>query len=285
MLSSIDLPVSAGEDFSDKHFLVVHTPATTGLGDIVLCAAANTVYAEKHGFIPVVDLCNYPNNYLEPGEEGKINAWEKFFYQPGGYSVQDIKCAKNILWAAKPRLDIHLESLDFLKVRKELQEETEYYCKNLFEKEKKYLGVLFRGTDYANRKPFRHFIQPSLKEMIGMAKRKKDEWKMDEIYLCTEVEEAILAFQEEFGNQVHFYPQKRYSSDCDQYLSSVRFERENDAYIRGSSYWILLNALSRCHCLVAGNCSGTNIALLLNKKRYEHTHIFQLGRYGIDDIS
>lgn len=285
LISTMDIPMSAGEDFPDKCFLVIHASGTAGLGSIVNVVAKNVNYANENNLIPVVDLYSYPNAYLDNEEVGKVNAWEKFFYQPGGYSMQDIKRAKNVLWSSVDRLGIELKNLDFLQVRKELINEIESYCGILFQEDKKYLGVLFRGTDYVNRKPFHHCIQPSLEEMVEMVRKKKEEWKTDEIYLCTEVKEAVETFQKEFGEHVYFYPQKRYSSRCNQYLSTIRFKRENDAYIRGASYWVLLNALARCHCLVAGNCGGTNIALLLNKGKYEHTYIFQLGRYGIDDVT
>ena len=93
-----------------------------------------------------------------------------------------------------------------------------------------------------------------------------------------------MRFQEEFHEKLYYYPQKRVSANCCEYLSSITFDRENDTYLRGADYFIALNALSKCDSLIAGMCTGTRLALKLNKNNYNHTYIFNLGKYGIDDI-
>ncbi len=44
----------------------------------------NSMYAVEHRMVPVVDMQNYRNIYLEEGEIGRVNAWEKYYLQPGG---------------------------------------------------------------------------------------------------------------------------------------------------------------------------------------------------------
>ena len=169
-----------------------------------------------------------------------------------------------------------------------LEREVIKYNDSLYGEGKKGLGVLFRGSDYANRKPYRHQIQPNLETMILKVKEKLLEWekqtKFDFIYLCTEVEEAVKCFKKEFGNKLRFYPQKRVNQNYNGYLAEKKFERKDDAYHRGADYYIVLNALSKCNSLIAGACAGTTIALNLNNHQYEHVYIFNLGKYGIDDI-
>lgn len=46
-------------------------------------------YADKKGYIPVVDMKNYPNTYLFSDEVGRVNAWEYYFEQPGGMSLEE----------------------------------------------------------------------------------------------------------------------------------------------------------------------------------------------------
>jgi len=279
-----DFPISYGNDFPEKTFLLIHQTATAGLGALVLTVALNTAFAKTKGWIPVVDFSTYPNNYLEEDEIGKDNAWEKFFEQPDNYSVNDIQSAKNVIWSAIGRPGMNASDLSFLKVKPKLKRKIDDYCKILFASSKKMLGVLFRGTDYVNRKPFRHFIQPSLQQMLEVVKEKKEEWQMENIYLCTEVEEAVKLFQLEFGSHLHYYPQHRYPIDCKDYLANTKTTGHISAYQKGCDYWILLNALSKCDSLVAGNCGGTQIAQLLNQNNYQNVYIFNLGRYGIDDL-
>lgn len=55
------------------------------------------LYAEKKGYIPVVDMQSIANAYLEEDLVGKENSWEYYFEQPGGYNVEDVLNAKNVI--------------------------------------------------------------------------------------------------------------------------------------------------------------------------------------------
>lgn len=173
---------------------------------------------------------------------------------------------------------------NFLQISAQLMEFV-----NLMEKQlsgKKLLGVLFRGTDYANMKPYGHHIQPTLEEMIMKVKEKINEWgDFDGIYVCTEVEEAIKEFETNFSIPVYYYPQKRFPQSTDCHLATVEFERENDKYLRGAEYFSALWWLSKCDSLIAGRCSGSYIASQLNDGKYKNKYLFTLGMYGIDDIN
>lgn len=230
------------------------------------------------------------SQYLEKNEEGRINAWEKFFMQPTGYSLQDIKKSKNVIIVGSGPINrkqsslMNNISLDFLKMQPWVESQVIKYIKIFLGKTDKVLGVLFRGTDYTNTRPYGHQKQPELKMMISKVKEKLLEWgDFDRIYLCTEVEQAVECFKNEFGEKVCFYPQKRVQEDFNGRLSEIRFKRKNDAYHKGADYWIVLNILSKCHSLIAGKCAGTTIALMLNNGEYKNKYLFELGRYGIDD--
>ena len=54
-------------------------------------------YAVKQGYIPVIDMQNGRNTYLEEGKVGRENAWEYYFEQPCGYRLADIRDAKNVI--------------------------------------------------------------------------------------------------------------------------------------------------------------------------------------------
>lgn len=276
--------VSFGEENEDKIFLLVrfHSP-TIGLGTFVLMVAKAVDYAKERGYIPVVDM-TISNQYLEAGEAGRVNAWEKFFEQPCGYSLSDIQKSKNVIVIYGIRDTPENLNFNFLKLKPMLKKSIETY-KSSLKKEEIILGVLFRGTDYTNRKAYKHTIQPDLETMILKVKQKIREWGyFDRIYLCTEVEEAVLRFREEFQDKFFCYPQERISKNYCGYLSEYKFARENAAYLRGADYWAALSVLSECNSLIAGWCTGTNVALILNQDHYRHKYIFDLGVYGIDDI-
>jgi len=76
---------SYGEEFPDKTFYVIRRLNNWGLMSILVMYTQYFQYAVKRNYIPVVDMCNVHNMYLNDEEIGKINAWDYFFEQPGGY--------------------------------------------------------------------------------------------------------------------------------------------------------------------------------------------------------
>lgn len=277
-----------GEKYNKKKFLIIRMhryPA--GLGAIAVRVARGIAYAKKRGYIPIVDMKTIETQYLEEGEYGKINAYNKFFEQPSEYDIDDIKDAKHVLVMYDIRYCSRKEENEMVlpKMKKELYNRYFEFKKKF--NNKRVLGVLFRGTDYANLKPYGHYIQPDLDIMVEMVKQKMSEWgqyNFDLIYLCTEVQEACERFEDEFGKEkVCYYPQLRYKSNIKKYLAEVN----NDAKERvqqGKDYWVALNCLASCHSLIAGQCSGTEVALMINNNKFKNQYLFELGKYGIDDI-
>ncbi len=61
----------------------------------------------------------------------------------------------------------------------------------------------------------------------------------------------------------------------------VLFLDSDDAnYWRSIQYLSSMAILSRCEGIVAGNCGGTCLALLMNNMHYRYTYIFNLGMYA-----
>lgn len=279
---------SYGNNYYGKKFLVLRmTDCFAGLGGISLIIAGSVSYAKKLGYIPIVDLKTHWTQYLEEGEYGKINAYEKFFKQPCGYSLDDIKNASSVsvLYMFSPnwysKKEKNVTSLP--KMKPEIYES---YCTFIKKFEnKKVLGVLFRGTDYANLKPYGHSIQPDLYEILETVKEKISEWDgFDMIFLCTEVEEACKCFEDEFGkDKVCYYPQQRYKSDTKEYLCNIKLVPGAHTE-QGKAYWIALNCLASCHSIIAGQCGGTETAMVINNGNYHNSYLFDLGRHGINNI-
>jgi hypothetical protein len=181
-----------GPENSGKWFYVIGIFVSgCGIFGLISHILKHIVYAEKFGYIPIVDLQNYDTQYLDPDSLGKENAWEYFFEQPSGYSLRDISKSKNIILSAKtsnPRIRI-LNNSDNLSDNHELQK----YYNELFQKyirpnkltqdylstdedkifieNRKILGILCRGTDYTLKKPAGHDIQPDPNDVIMKAER------------------------------------------------------------------------------------------------------------------
>lgn len=285
---NVDIKIKGeGCENPNKKFLIINVGTTAGLGTCLTNIANNVRYAKENGFIPIIDMMTYDNQYLYDDEIGRVNAWDKFFFQPSDYNIETVMKNKNVFWSAIQRhnkIKNKSNMFEFLKIKPELLK----CCKSFQQviNNKKLLGVLFRGTDYVNGKPYGHNIQPTLNEMIAVLKEKLIEWgNFDGIYICTEVEEALETFKMELNYPVYSYPQKRFSENTDKYLANVEFDRKNDKYLRGVEYFSSLYILSKCNSLIAGQCGGTTFALMFNDGMYENKYLFNLGIYGIDDIN
>lgn len=277
--------VSYGTHYSDKTFLEIRLIGFAGWGYFFQVISRNICYAYQKGYIPVVNMMTCPNTYLEENELGEVNAWEKFFEQPTGYTMNDVRKAENVILAAREQEGIY-DNHDFyhtIVMKPRLQKMFDSYME-IFDAHDQVLGVLYRGTDYTNLKPYNHPIQPTLPVMLDKVEEKCREWGLNNIYLCTEVEEAVQEFKERFGDKVFFYPQMRYSQKCDEYLGTLKFNRKDDAFYRGADYWILLNALAKCDSLITGQCGGAAMAMKMNGGRYNHVYIFELGIYGVSKM-
>jgi len=285
-LKSYERVESWGDENPDKTFLLIRLGGSVGLGGCVTAVENGVCYALSRGYIPVVDMMSYHNQYLKEDEVGVVNAWEKFFEQPAGFSLSDVSRSKNVRITSIIPFDTRNDKgFFFLKENPILAKKTQEYIKVIDKQNKRILAVLVRGTDYVQRHPYGHAIQPNIETVIQKVKEKMIEWgTFDKIYLCTEVEEVIVYFQREFGEMVCFYPQRRIQENYTEYLSEYKFDRENDEYYRGEDYWCALKVLAQCDALIAGKCGGTAVALKLNENKYEYTYIFELGRYGIDDV-
>lgn len=277
-----------GKKYPNKKFLVLRTrDYFSGLGGIALMVAGSVAYAKKKGYIPIIDMKTHETQYMEDGEYRRVNAYTKFFKQPSRYDLNDIKEAQSVSvmymfypgWYPKKWKNIFTIPKMQTKVYKEYLK----FRKNLTNK--RVLGVLFRGTDYANLKPYGHNIQPDLDSMLKTVKEKILEWgEFDLVYLCTEVQEACERFENEFGKQkICYYSQLRYKSDTNNYLGKVPLGIGGHTE-QGKGYWIALNCLALCNSLIAGRCAGTDVALAINNNNYENLYLFNLGRYGMDNI-
>lgn len=278
--------VKYGNKYCDKKFLVIRPYGCfIGLGAIILMVAKSIKYAKENGYIPIVDMQYHQTQYLEDDEYGKVNAYTKFFEQPSKYDLDDIKNANSVSFVYGVRWLSKKEEQELLIPNMHINLYKKYYEFKKKFNNKKVLGVLFRGTDYANLKPFGHNIQPDLCSMIKKVKEKICEWgKFDLIYLCTEVKEACDCFEDEFGkDMVCYYSQIRYKSDTKEYLSEINLNADGHTE-QGKAYLIALHCLAACNSIIAGQCNGTKIALMINNHKYQNEYLFKLGKYGIDDI-
>lgn len=290
-------------------YVIRRKPPRVGMNSHFIVNLGQVRYAVKRGWIPVIDMQNYPNVYLEPEELGRINAWDYYFNQPckPQYSLEEVYKSKNVVLSSweipKLRPDDTMEfftRMDIIEMwhryfvkyigfsealLKEVDKMYEKYFKNI--DGGRILGVCLRGTDYFVNKPSGHPVQPSISEALDVTRKVIKEQNCEWIYLATEDIHILEAFLEEFGEKVIYYKEaKRYDmTSSGEPITTYAFDsnRKNDKYIRGMEYMVSMVLLTKCNCFIGGRTSG-NVAVMVWQPHYDYTYFWNLGRFGFDDV-
>lgn len=298
----------AQADDKIKVFYIISKKDSPGAGLFAFVTAffAQIIYALAKGMIPVIDMQNHPSSYLEEGELGKVNAWEKFFKQPCGYGLDDISGEKVIYsfgaaWQTVLPITNQIKDYDlllnkhldlwaamyssFFSVNDAAAQYIEQEYRTLFKPGMRVIGVHFRGTDYTQGRPAGFPVQPSSDDVIEKVSSMMPVWKCDYVFVATEERKTISAFEAAFPGRVltsacRYYDEADDVDFSEKFNSSVRFDRANDVYLKGLEYLTAVILLSRCNCAVLGVCGGSMAALFVNGGKYERTHIFDLGFYS-----
>ena len=298
---------SFGNKNEEKTFYVIRSNnSTAGMFSIINTVLEHIAYARDKGYIPVVDMKNYPNSYLEQDKIGAENSWEYFFHQPRindvEYSLDEVYSSKKVILSSlKPIVKNYhfdssicdnLESSLFKQYRKlffenvilktELKERFEDYRKELFGEEK-VLGVLCRGTDYVTMKPYAHPIQPTIAEVIKKTKTFLDEFKYNKIYLATEDADIVKEFQTEFKDKLLIYSRdyfKKLDISSREYITEI-INQSVSPKNAGVEYLGQIYLLTKCESLILAKTSATPAVLFSGG--YKQVFVWNLGLYGIDD--
>lgn len=168
----------------------------------------------------------------------------------------------------------------YVKVNQDTLKHITYLKKDIkFTSEDKVLGVLVRGTDFINKKPYNHPIPPTPEEALDKVYTVMKAYKCNKVYLATEDQGVFNYFQENLGKSLIFVPQKRYVNTGTTCLNDV-YEKENvDLHQLGLDYIATILLLSECDCLVAARTSGAVAALLLSPG-YQYVYFWNKGRYS-----
>ena len=288
--------ISPGTENQDKTFFVVRrATCKVGLFSYVMTSMGLVRQALELGYIPVIDMQGNANSYLEEEEIGRKNAWEFYFEQPCGYTLEDIRNSRNVILSSGlfteaniyPGREITLDKElcqewraffhKYLRVNREIRKEAEMLYHTLFEG-KKVLGVLCRGTDYKNNRPANHPVQPETDMVIRKAREIMEFYNCERLYLATEDEEIYEKFEAAFGERLRVTEAERYGNTGHANINDLIIEGKRDRYRKGKEYLINILLLSMCSCLVAGSVGGTYGALLMSDG-YEYEYVFDLGLY------
>lgn len=265
-----------------------------GLFSLFITNLGEIKKAIDNGHIPIIDMQNYKNIYLDESKLGKENAWEYYFQQPMNYSLNNIKSTDKVKLNnfyklsqyPDPYIDIGNElnmwqeyAKKYIKLQPHIEKKINEEYNHLILKKDRVLGVLARGTDYTSLKPYGHPIQPEVDVLIKKVKEEKEKQNYNKIFLASEDKDIVKKFKEEFGDALIRNKQSLKNYDGKSYIGQIEYNRENDRYLSGLEYLTTIIILSKCNAIIAGRTSGLIAALILNDNNYEYHHIYTLGSY------
>ena len=281
-----------GDKNEDKEFFVMDgLYGSLGLFALFGKAVTGAKYAKSRGFIPVIQVKRARGSFYQNvfGED----IWDKFYNQPEGYTVEEVMSSRHVYLAPIfYNASIQSRIMNLVVGETELAWPNGIYNNKVWayinEREKKFLpypektlGVLARGTDYANTKFQNHAIHATKEQLGDKIDEVWNSWGgFEYIYIATEDESYCEYFRQRYGDRVFFTDQQRYITKTGEMLAQLHKSAENkrDGFLMGAEYILAVYLLSQCRALLAsGQCAGVSEALHANGGKYEHTYIFQLG--------
>lgn len=264
-------------------------------------------YADKKGFIPVIDQVYYPafeyQNYENIGYE---NPWEYFYEQPSGVGLEYVSSScKNVRYynmddtinfkylgapiifgedGIKYVSRWHELANKYLRLQPSIQKQVDSEREKLFPKGAKILGTKFRELmivnleKKCNRGPIP--IQPDVEEQIRDIKKYVEEWKYDYIYLMCETVDILERMKKEFGDKVIFCDRERGNISSAKSATEIRYDVLHNQTVNriktNIEYIIETYLLAACDALIGGPNGAIEIACIL-KGKYEHMKLYYHG--------
>lgn len=289
---------SFGSRNPDRTFYVIRcSNEMLGLFGLFNYVIYNLKKAVELNAEPVVDWQYYPNYSIsEDDKVGKENCWEYFWKQlTPEISLDEVYHSKNVIMCSGEYGGSLAEVLDekellrtndlihrYIHLNSETQQYVDRCRRELCMEGKRVLGVLGRGTDFAESKPSKHQIVANAEQLLQKMEEKQIEWGMyDLIFVATEDKKILSALQERYGEKL-IYNQKSFVEKTDgQWLNKLYDRREFSGKKKEKSleYLGAIYLLAECDAFIGSVVGGTLGAMRL-KGRYEEHYLFELGAYS-----
>lgn len=280
-----------GDNVKHPYLIGRQIRVKNGLMSFLLAATEQLALIEGKGFIPVMNMKTYSNQYMEPGELGRVNTWEKYYEPLSGLSVDNVLDDPNTIlgYDSPDYLINYKEDYDvagmhhayekYIHIKPHVLEYINREYERSLKPYKRPLGVLARGTDMSQLKLKDHPIQPTMEEMANMTQKCCEAWGCDAIYLCTEDAKIYDFFKKNFGDKLVSANQQRFDNTGNKWIAEIEIERDNDKYLRGLEYLTTIELLGKCDNLLASLCCGTLCTQIIHGPQYENLKIVEKGFY------
>ncbi len=282
-----------GEKFADKIIYLIDLRGNkTGFFAQCRFILALLQYADKNGYTPVIRMSDFAYRQREYG----INVYDYFFIQPSSIGIQDIKKAKNVIYADMAQIqkeniifggylekddDINREVLIWRRyIRYNSQtffKLSEDSANMLGEKGKLILGIHIRGGDYKQHWK-NHPVQLEPKDYYDIIDEAIQKG-FKKIFLATDDQQYLEEFLKRYGDSICFYEDVIRTKDQEG-VHSKKYRFEN-GYRLGYEALRDMYTLSLCEGLVAGMSHVGTLARIEKQSRGENYQFFRLINKGL----
>lgn len=249
------------------------------------------------GYIPIIDLPTFKDRLTIHNLNLSFdNLWEKFFYQPYNYTLNDVKQkGKNVLifkcesdfrpndilfYNSTLRNFWHNIANIYTPLKYEIIMESNNIIKNLFKESNNTLGILMRGTDYIARKPYLHPIPPKTEMAIKDIKIFDRKNKYEYFFISTEDDKIRETFINQFGEKLKYFVYNKkinYNYKTKNLLADNKIIKGNINYTK--IYLLNIIILSKCIDIICAQTSGS-ISAFIMKNTYRFSKVYYLGYYN-----
>ena len=287
--------------YRGKYCIIQRNDPVPGLASHMITNLGQIVSCMEQGYLPWIDMQYSKNMFSILSKNQTINAWELFFKQP--FEASDFSYEQALI-SAKPldgipafmpyySMDCFTNDLlmnfwrsvmkQYMPFSTELENTIQRTMQQFPFGRERILGILCRGTDYVTLRPYNHPAQPDCRQIIEQAKDVMQQYHCNYCYLATEDQTILEKFREAFGDRLLVSQSIYFPGNCDTLLSQMYKNAPEQLYAKNAEYLTSLFLLAQCNCLLAGRTSGTVITLLFKQKKYDYLHVWNQGKYGIDD--
>lgn len=206
---------SFGNKNKNKTFYVIQRFRGGGMFSNLNFVLHHLLIAKKMGFIPIIDMENFPTKYNEKNKVGNsFNAWDYYFYPINKYKLNEVyKSQRVIIVDGQTKKNPEFDTFSNLnhnhykiykntiKFKSFLINEVNLFIKKNFSKEK-VLGVHFRGTDMKTQE--RHPFPATADQIIFLINNELRKNKFTKIFVVTEESKYLKILSKKFGNKICF---------------------------------------------------------------------------------
>lgn len=280
-----------------KYYIIIRSEGGAGFFSNYMWVLGHVVFARRLGYIPVVDMKNYPTLYSEDiTVDGVDNAWNYYFENIGGVSLEEAYASDKYVVGKDKYLTKYAEKYSAsiyrfptekmvvyyypiiernIRIREDLKREYEQEWRRKTEGAGHILGVHIRGTDMKN--DLGHPMPASVDVYLEQTKQMLSEHsEISKIFLATDENNVRELYEQAFADtrwtlvmndafRVWDHGEKR---KVGVHETVVEHPRERHRYLLGKE--VLQDAwfLSKCDYLICGYSNITNTVIMWKNNRF-----------------